>query len=132
MNYPPVQYPAGVMLTVIRRGVKNWEGDFVDGDGNPITPGSEPTHQIGPCDLKWLRNEEHYGGGAQSAGGGRDQEKVERVAQVTAPTGSDVLFTDGIKLPDNRVFDIDGDVAVAPNGFTGWTPGVRFKIAKVM
>lgn len=116
VNYRPPTYPHGVMLTVVRRGntnARNWEGDYT----NP----AEATHQIGPCDLKWLSDTEDNTTG----------ERLMRVAQVTAPAGDDVLDSDGIRVPGvDGEFVIDGAVRVAPNGFTGWATGKRFKIAK--
>ncbi|WP_157119803.1 hypothetical protein [Nocardia xishanensis] len=104
------------MLTVVRRGTandRNWEGDYE-------TP-TESTHQIGPCDMKWLTDTEDNSTG----------ELLQRLAQITAPLGSDVLATDGIRVPGiTEDFVIDGAVRMTPNPFTGWATGVRFRIAK--
>ncbi|MFE5290337.1 hypothetical protein ACFRAQ_35755 [Nocardia sp. NPDC056611] len=116
VNYAPARYPHGTMLTVVRRGPANardWQGDHVTQ--------VETTHPIGPVDLKWLTDT------TDTETGGL----VQRLAQITAPVGSDVLSTDSIRVPGIAYeFAIDGEVRVAPNGFTGWVPGVRFKIAK--
>jgi hypothetical protein len=116
VNYAPPVYAAGVMLTVVRRGTanaKDWQGDFA-------TP-TPATHQIGPCDLKWLTDTEDTSKG----------EVLMRSAQVTAPAGSDVLDSDTIQIPGvDGEFVIDGAVRISPNGFTGWATGKRFKIAK--
>ncbi|MGY1946573.1 hypothetical protein [Nocardia asiatica] len=116
VNYAAPKYTHGVMLTVVRRGAANardWQGDFV-------AP-SESTHQIGPCDLKWLTDTEDNTSG----------ELLQRLAQITAPLGSDVLASDRIRVPGIAAeFSIDGAVRVTPNSFTGWSTGVRFKIAK--
>lgn len=112
VNYAHPTYPGGTMLTVIRPAVADWQGDPENG--------STAEHQIGPCDLKWLTDSEDNTQG----------ELLMLVAQVTAPHGSDVLHRDKIRLPDGRVFVIDGQVRETPNGFTGWSTGVRFKIAK--
>ncbi|WP_157224906.1 hypothetical protein [Nocardia thailandica] len=115
VNYPAPRYPGGTMLTVIRTGTANardWQGDLV--------AAAETEHQIGPCDLKWLTDSEDNTSG----------EQLTLTARVTAPVGSDVLDGDRIRLPDGRVFVIDGQVRLAPNGFTGWVAGVRFVIAK--
>ncbi|MFC4373372.1 hypothetical protein ACFO5K_04610 [Nocardia halotolerans] len=111
VNYAHPTYPGGTMLTVIRGAARNWEGD----------PASSATaeHPIGPCDLKWATDTEDSTQGEQRM----------LVAQVTAPHGSDVLETDRIRL-GAREFVIDGQVRETPNPFSGWTTGVRFKIAK--
>ncbi|WP_306365309.1 hypothetical protein [Nocardia sp. CC227C] len=114
VNYQPPSYPQGTMLTVVRRGAanaKDWQGD-------PIGP--EATHQIGPCDLKWVTDSEDNTSG----------ELLVLVAQVTAPAGSDVIASDRIRLPNGNEFVIDGQVRDTPNSFTGWSSGVRFRIAK--
>ncbi|MFE7745382.1 hypothetical protein [Nocardia sp. NPDC057455] len=116
VNYAEPQYAHGVMLTVVRRGPANardWQGDYV--------ASSESPHQIGPCDVKWLTDTEDNTSG----------ELLQRLAQVTAPLGSDVLATDRIRVPGiDADFNIDGAVRVTPNSFTGWATGVRFRIAK--
>ncbi|WP_280412541.1 hypothetical protein [Nocardia asiatica] len=115
VNYATPKYPRGTMLTVVRRGAAN----ATDWQGDPI--GSENTHQIGPCDLKWLTDTEDNTSG----------ELLQRLAQITAPLGSDVLASDRIRVPGIAAeFSIDGAVRVTPNSFTGWSTGVRFKIAK--
>lgn len=115
VNYAqPPTYPHGTILTVVRLGTANtrdWQGDQ---NGTPAT------HQIGPCDLKWLTDTEDNATG----------ELITLLAQVTAPHGSDVRASDRIRLPDGREFVIDGQVRETPNSFTGWTAGVRFQIAK--
>ncbi|MFF4027003.1 hypothetical protein ACFYY5_29560 [Nocardia elegans] len=112
VRYQAPKYPRGIKLTVIRHtGEPNWEGDY---EGTPTE------HQIGPCDLKWLSNTEDNTTG----------EQLQMLAQITAPAGSDVVAADKVRLPDGRIYVIDGDVKVAPNAFTGWASGVRFRIAK--
>lgn len=112
VNYKHPVYAGGTMLTVIRGADRNWEGD-------PNTTGTTE-HQIGPCDIKWHTDTEDSSKG----------ESVTVTARVTAPHGSDVLETDRIRGPGGREFVIDGQVRETPNGFTGWTTGVRFSIAK--
>ena len=112
VNYACRRYPAGVMLTVERGAALNWEGDPVNG--------SVATHTIGPCDLKWLTDSEDNSTG----------ELLMLAAQVTAPHGSDVLQGDKIRHPNGRLFVIDGQVRETPNPFTGFSTGVRFRIAK--
>lgn len=112
VNYPHPSYPGGTMLTVIRGAARNWEGDAVNA--------SSAEHQIGPCDLKWVTDTEENTTG----------EKRMRLAQITAPHGSDVVDTDRIRLPNGREYVIDGQVRETPNSFTGWSTGVRFRIAK--
>lgn len=116
VNYAEPKYTHGVMLTVVRRGTaneRNWEGDYV-------TP-TVTTHQIGPADVKWLSDTEDNSTG----------EVLQRLAQVTVPRGQDVLATDGILYPGiSHEFVIDGDVRIAPNSFTAWASGIRFRIAK--
>ncbi|MET8430159.1 hypothetical protein [Nocardia sp. NPDC004860] len=116
VNYAPARYPHGTMLTVVRRGTANardWQGDHVTATAT--------THQIGPVDLKWLTDSTDASTG----------DLLQRLAQITAPLGSDVLASDGIRVPGvAHEFVIDGEVRVAQNGYTGWAPGVRFKIAK--
>ncbi|WP_063023824.1 hypothetical protein [Nocardia niwae] len=111
VNYARRRYPKGVMLAVERGAALNWEGDPVNG--------SVATHQIGPCDLKWLQDSEDNTQG----------ELLMLAAQVTAPSGSDVLATDKIRF-NGQLFVIDGQVRETRNSFTGFTAGVRFKIAK--
>ncbi|WP_280466067.1 hypothetical protein [Nocardia brasiliensis] len=105
-----------MMLTVVRHGAANaedWQGDH---ETAAVT-----THVIGPCDLKWLSDSEDNSQG----------EVLYRLAQITAPHGSDVLASDGIRVPGSSTeYVIDGDVRVTPNSFTGWSTGVRFRIAK--
>jgi hypothetical protein len=116
VNYAAPVYAHGLMLTVVRRGTANardWQGDH--------ETSTESTHQIGPVDLKWLSDTEDNTKG----------ELLQRLAQVTTPTSDDVLDSDGILVPGvDGEFVIDGAVRVAPNGFTGWATGKRFKIAK--
>ncbi|MFD6400819.1 hypothetical protein [Nocardia sp. NPDC060249] len=112
VNYAHPTYPGGTMLTVIRGADRNWEGD-------PNTSATTE-HQIGPCDIKWNTDTEDSSKG----------EFVTVTARVTAPHGDDVLEGDRIRHPDGRVFVIDGQVREAPNGFTGWSTGPRFTIAK--
>jgi hypothetical protein len=115
VNYAPRSFPAGIMLTVVRRGTANardWQGDLVDP--------TEATHQIGPCDLKWILDRDDASEG----------NILELLGQITAPVGSDVLDSDLIRFPDGREFVVDGFVHSIPNPFTGWLPGVRFRIAK--
>ncbi|MFE2994085.1 hypothetical protein ACFXG4_03585 [Nocardia sp. NPDC059246] len=104
------------MLTVVRRGTanaRNWEGDYADA--------AVARHQIGPCDLKWLKITEDNESG----------EILTMLGQVTAPVSDDVLATDRIEVPGyTDEFAIDGTVTVTPNGFTGWASGKRFRIAK--
>lgn len=116
VNYAPLSFPGGVMLTVVRHGTSNerdWRGDYA------TVP--ESMHTIGPVDLKWLTDSEDNSKG----------EVLQRLAQITAPLDSDVQDDDTIRIPGiDGDFSIDGGVRVAPNGFTGWAAGKRFKIAK--
>lgn len=116
VNYAELRFPGGVMLTVVRHGTANerdWRGDYA------TIP--ETTHPVGPVDLKWLSDSEDNTKG----------EVLTRTAQITAPLASDVLAGDTIRVPGvDGDFAIDGAVRVAPNGFTGWAAGKRFKIAK--
>lgn len=113
VTYAHPSYPGGTMLTVLRgSGERDWQGD-------PVA-GAETSHDIGPCDLKWGTDTEDNSRG----------ELLVLSARVTAPHGSDVLSSDRIRLPDGRVFVIDGQVRETPNPFTGWSTGVRFTIAK--
>ncbi|MGW5519996.1 hypothetical protein [Nocardia africana] len=112
VNYQSPRYTRGIMLTVVRHtGTRNWEGDY---------SGTVTRHKIGPCDIKWLSNTEDNSQG----------EQLQKLGQVTAPEGSDVLASDGIELPDGRPYVIDGDVDTPRNSWTHWTPGTRFRIAK--
>jgi hypothetical protein len=116
VNYAAPKYTHGVMLTVVRHGSANardWQGDHVTS--------AATTHQIGPVDLKWLTDTEDNSTG----------ELLQRLAQVTTPASDDVLDSDGILVPGiDDEFVIDGAVRVAPNGFTGWATGKRFRIAR--
>lgn len=113
VTYAHPVYPGGTMLTVLRRASgEDWQGDPTDTEDTP--------HQIGPCDLKWGTDTEDNSRG----------ELLVLTARVTAPHGSDVQAGDRIRLPDGRVFVIDGQVRETPNPFTGWSTGVRFVIAK--
>lgn len=113
VTYAHPSYPGGTMLTVLRgSGERDWQGD-------PVA-GAVLEHQIGPCDLKWATDTEDNTRG----------ELLVLTARVTAPHGSDVVESDRLRLPDGRVFVIDGQVRETPNGFTGWSTGVRFVIAK--
>ncbi|MGW4769867.1 hypothetical protein ACWEO2_17705 [Nocardia sp. NPDC004278] len=114
----PPDYPHGVMLEIYREGQSDAYGDLRDADGQLLDRYAPPSHSIGPCAISWSTSEEYI-----------DGETIQTAAQVTAPTGSDVLPADRVKV-DGQPFRIVGDVLRPRNPFTGWSPGVRFRIAR--
>ncbi|MBF6333327.1 hypothetical protein [Nocardia transvalensis] len=110
-------YPHGVMLEIYREGTPDAYGDLRDADGRLLDRYARPSHSIGPCAISWITTEIYV-----------DGEIIEITAQVTAPAGSDVRFADRVKV-NGRPFRIVGDILIPRNSFTGWSPGVRFRIA---
>lgn len=47
------------------------------------------------------------------------------------PTGSDLLSTDRVRLPDKTTWRIDGDPGPWASPFTGWSPGVEAALERV-
>ncbi|MEV6321377.1 hypothetical protein AB0M45_09295 [Nocardia sp. NPDC051787] len=111
-------YLHGVMLEVYREGEPDAYGDLRDEHGHLLDRYAHPSHTIGPCAISWTSSEEYI-----------DGETITIAAQVTAPVDSDVVPTDRVNVA-GQPFRIVGAILTPRNPFTGWSPGVRFRIAR--
>ena len=98
-------FPYGEMLPVLRRiSTRDRYGDGGQFDVH---------HEIGPCGVAWNETTENTDG----------REAIVSDATVYAPTGSDVLATDQIELPDGDRYRVVGKPARwGRHPVTGWQP----------
>lgn len=112
---PPLYFPAGSMLAVIRAPVYD---PF--GDGKRTVD-----HYIGPCDMPYMSNARERG--ATSV---REQ-RARAYIDIRAPAGSDVLKSDWIQLPNGLIVAVISEPNSPKNPFTGWSPFVHFQVEEV-
>lgn len=109
-----VKFPAGFMVTVVRPGKPNRQGDA----------GPSTEHIIGPC-------------GFQSADGQENNERGDQAiysATLLAPVGSDVLATDRVRIdagPFAGTYSVVGPPSAAVSPFSGWAAGTRIRLRDV-
>ncbi len=109
---PPLFFPAGSMLGVIRAPAYD---PF--GDGPRVIH-----HYIGPCDMPY--NE------MRSMRETRET-RARAFIDIRAPTGSDVLKSDWISLPSGLLVRVISEPNTPRNPFTGWAPFIHFMAEEV-
>ncbi|SLG40353.1 Uncharacterised protein [Mycobacteroides abscessus subsp. abscessus] len=116
MTAPPLEFPAGSMLTVLRASAGR------DKFGDPIGDGYQPSHDIGPC--KIVRTQ-------ASRETDKQDRIVDRISVRCAQVDADVRQSDRVRLPNGRVCAVASRPHTPTNGFTGWRPSLRFTLEEV-
>lgn len=107
----PAPYPHGVTVTVRRPG-------GTDHNGDP-TPGTE--HTIAGCAVAPRTSSENTD----------LRDTVIRGYTLYAPYAADIQPTDQIELPDETVWQVDGDVGRWASPYTGRRPGLEVALTRV-
>jgi hypothetical protein len=109
----PLYFPTGSMLAVIRAH-----------SYDPFGDGARAIdHWIGPCDMPYLSGRE----GMRS----NRETRARAYIDIRAPSGSDVLKSDGIQLPNGLLVAVIAEPNTPRNPFTGWAPFVHFMVEEV-
>lgn len=106
-------FAAGETVTVLRPAK-------VDNVGDPT--GAPADHDIAGCAINWLSSSENTD----------RRETTTALVEVYCPAGADILATDRVRLPDGRVFRVDGAPASWHNPFTGWDAGIVVRLRGVV
>lgn len=109
----PLYFPAGSMLGIIRAPVYDPYGD-----GKRAVD-----HLIGPCDMPYVTGREAMRSTRET--------RARAWIDIRAPTGSDVVKSDWVQLPNGLVVAVISEPNTPRNPFTGWAPFIHFMVEEV-
>lgn len=114
-TYQPFDFPAGVMLDVLRESAGT-PGRF----GSLESAGPSVSHQIGPCVFLPSNSDsdnEHAEG-----------TPIMRSGVIQMPVGQDIKADDFVRTPDGLVARVTGKPHTPTNPWTGWQPFTRITV----